>query len=164
MILGIMGDSHDSLKHLRRAIDVFDSENVDYVLHTGDIISPFALKELGGLGRRLVVTFGNNDGERLALRDLITSVGARLIWPKVFFELEGRKIALLHGEDEELVKAVAKSAEARLVAYGHSHMASIRTKGSTLIVNPGETCGYLCDRATVAVVDLTRKKGRVVEL
>ena len=151
MILGIMGDSHDSLPHIRRAIDVFDSENVDYVLHTGDIISPFAMKELGGLGQKLVLTFGNNDGERLALRDVMSSVGARLIWPKVLFDIEGKRIGLLHGEDEDLVKAIAKSAETRLVAYGHSHTASITMKGPTPIVNPGETCGYVCGLSLIHI-------------
>jgi len=163
--IGIMGDSHDNLELIRKAIDRFNRDKVSHVLHTGDIVSPFAAKELGKLSCPFTVTFGNNDGERLVLRDTVTSLGGKLLWPLGTMSIDGRKIALVHGEDREIVNALARSGDFSLVACGHWHDPAIRkTDSGNLIVNPGETCGYLTGRATVAVADLEAGEARIVDL
>jgi len=37
-------------------------------------------------------------------------------------------------------------------------------KGKTLLVNPGEVCGYLSGRKTVALLDLEEMNAEIVEL
>jgi len=160
-----MGDSHDNLPLIRKAVSLFNERRVGRVLHTGDIISPFAVKDLAKLTCPFTVTFGNNDGEKLQLKETIASSGGELIWPRVVTHYEGRKIALLHGEDKEVVAALAKSGEFSIVAYGHWHEPKIsKTGDSTLAINPGETCGYLTGRATVAIVDLDRMEASLLDL
>jgi hypothetical protein len=160
-----MGDSHDNLPLMRRAVSLFNQRGVGLVLHTGDIISPFAARELAKLTSPFAVTFGNNDGEKLLLKETIASSGGELIWPKAVISREGHKIALLHGEDRELVAALAKSGEFSMVAYGHWHEPSIeKSGGSTLVINPGETCGYLTGRATVAIADLEAMEAELLDL
>jgi len=95
---------------------------------------------------------------------VIDSMGAKLLWPKIVFEIESNKMALLHGEETAVAEILARCGELELVAYGHSHQASVRKFGSTILVNPGETCGYLCGKATVALVDLETQEAKVVEL
>jgi len=164
-MIGLMGDSHDNLPLIRKAVSLFNQRKVDHVLHTGDIISPFAVKELAKLACPFIVTFGNNDGERLQLKETITSSGGQLIWPRVVCNCEGHKIALLHGEDREVVAALAKSGEFSIVACGHWHEPMISKTGhSTLVVNPGETCGYLTGRATVAIADMGRMEASLFDL
>jgi len=163
--IGIMGDSHDNLELMRKAIDRFNADKVSHVLHTGDIVSPFAAKEFGRLGCPFTVTFGNNDGERLVLRDVVISLGGKLLWPLATLSIDGKRIALVHGEDPDIVKALAKSGDFSLVAYGHWHDPKIqRTDGGNLVVNPGETCGYLTGKATVAIADLEAKEAVIVDL
>jgi len=165
MKIGIMGDSHDNLDLMRKAVSLFNRENVDHVFHTGDVVSPFAAKLLGELRCQYTVTFGNNDGERLTLKETITSSGGRLLWPLAVLKADDRKIALLHGEDLEIVSALGRSGEFSLVAYGHWHEPTIRIEGrTTLIVNPGETCGYLTGRPTVAIADLEKMQATLFDL
>jgi putative phosphoesterase len=163
--IGIMGDSHDNLGLMRRAVDRFNRDKVSHVLHTGDIVSPFAAKELGRLSCPFTVTFGNNDGERLMLRDVVMSLGGRLLWPLATLSIEGKRIALLHGEDRDLVSALARSGDFSLVACGHWHDPTVqKTRNGDLVVNPGETCGYLTGRATVAIADLETKDASIIDL
>lgn len=163
--IGLMGDSHDNLPLIRKAVSLFNQHRVDRVLHTGDIVSPFAVKELAKLACPFTVTFGNNDGEKLQLKEIITSSGGELIWPRAVFSHGGHKMVLLHGEDKEVVEALAKSGEFSIVAFGHWHEPIInKLDDSTLVVNPGETCGYLTGRATVAIADLDRMEASLFDL
>ena len=55
------------------------------------------------------------------------------------------------------------------VIYGHTHAVDIRTvphasgSGQTLILNSGEACGWLHDRATAALLDLETLDCEIVE-
>ena len=71
------------------------------------------------------------------------------------------KIAVTHGTNEVLVKALAYSKLYDVVIVGHTHHYEIREVGRTILVNPGEVCGYLTGVKSVALLD-TRK--RVVEI
>ena len=71
-----------------------------------------------------------------------------------FKELEvgGRKIAVIHGTNELLVDALRKSGKYDLVIRGHTHHTEI-VKGQTMVINPGETCGYVSGVKTVILLD-----------
>ena len=51
-----------------------------------------------------------------------------------------------------------------MVVHGHTHRAGVRREGKTLVVNPGEVCGYLYGRPTVAVLDTDKLEVKFVEL
>ena len=74
----------------------------------------------------------------------------------------GKKIALLHGTHQEIVDSLVESGAYDLIVRGHSHRAEI-LEGETLVVNPGEVCGYLTGRQTVALIDLDRMHAQIVE-
>lgn len=52
-MIGIMSDSHDNLKAIRSALDVFNQANVELVIHAGDLISPFTAMEFEKLNAPL---------------------------------------------------------------------------------------------------------------
>ena len=68
-------------------------------------------------------------------------------------EIGGIKIAIIHGKDEKIVNALAKSGEYNVVIRGHTHKPDIRKIGTVIIINPGEACGYLSDKRTIAIFD-----------
>ena len=78
-------------------------------------------------------------------------------------ELDGRRIALLHGTHEDIVGALLKSGSFDVVVRGHNHRAEVR-EGKTLLVNPGEVCGYLSGRQTVALLDLAELRAEILQL
>jgi len=160
MKLGIVADTHDNVGQTRKAVEAFRERGVTQVLHCGDIVAPFMLNVLRrGEFEKCHMVFGNNDGEWLYLTRLAEPVGT-IVKPPYFFELEGKRIALLH---EPMPMDVMESMPVDLVAFGHTHEIVIKP-GRPLIVNPGECCGVLTKRSTVVVVDSETLKPELVEL
>jgi putative phosphoesterase len=79
-------------------------------------------------------------------------------------ELGDIKIALIHGKDENIVAALAKSSLYDVVIRGHTHKHYVMRTGSTLVINPGEACGYLTNRRTVAILDTENMKVEMIEI
>ena len=69
MLVGIVGDTHNNLKNISKICNIFNSENVNLVLHTGDITLPKSLMAFKDLKCKLIAVFGNNDvGEKNGLK------------------------------------------------------------------------------------------------
>ena len=65
MKIGVLSDSHDNVPMVKKAVELFNSEGVELVIHAGDFIAPFVVAAMGDLKCRVVGVFGNNDGERI---------------------------------------------------------------------------------------------------
>jgi len=149
-MIGIMSDSHDNLKAIKKAVKYFNNEQVDLVIHAGDLISPFTAQEFLKLNSPLIAIFGNNDGER---EGLIKAYG-NMCHLEDFkaISIENREIALIHGTNPALVESLFLSGKYDLVIYGHTHKLEIK-EDKSMLINPGETCGYLSDDKTVVLME-----------
>jgi putative phosphoesterase len=163
MIIGAMSDTHDRLDAVEKAISFFNSQEVTDVLHAGDLVSPFVVRLFSKLKAKLHYVWGNNEGDHDYIMVRLADIGVRPLGYFAALQLGGRKIALLHGTHQEIVDSLVKSGAYDLVVRGHNHKAQI-TEGKTLVVNPGETCGYLTGHQTVALIDLDKMQGQIVEL
>lgn len=161
MRIGVLADSHDHMAHLQRAVEALNDSQVALVLHAGDYVAPFTVNALQKLTCPLKGVFGNNDGERLGLARRIAEIGQVQVQP-LFLELEGVRIAMMH--EPEPVEAFAKSQLFDLVIYGHTHQQELRQEGRCTVLNPGEVCGWLTGRATLAVVELPALSVRIISL
>ncbi len=164
MKLGIMSDSHDNLPNVAKAVKIFNQRKVQKVLHAGDIIAPFVTRNLLKLNCDVLAVFGNNDGDKLYLQEnfgKINKVG-EIKEPPVSFKLAGKRIYLTHWPHQ--LEILAESGIYDIIVYGHTHDAEIRRVGKTLVVNPGETGGWLREKATIAVVDLETMEAEIIEL
>ncbi len=161
MRIGVLSDSHDHLGYLKKAVDALNDYQVDLVLHAGDYVAPFVVNELSRLKTRLIGVFGNNDGERLGLARRISEIGQVSVQP-LFLELENTRIAMVH--EPEPVEAFALSGLYDVVIYGHTHQLDHRTVRDTVILNPGEVCGWLTGRPTCAILTLPERAVEIVEL
>ncbi|MDW8029745.1 MAG: metallophosphoesterase [Armatimonadota bacterium] len=163
MKVGIMSDSHDHLENIRKAVEAFNSAKVRYVLHAGDFVAPFVANELQKLNCPLLGVFGNNDGERIGLQNRFKSFGAEVKVQPAFIELEGKKFVIIHEHD--LSDALAESGKFDVVVYGHTHNLDIRkASNGCLIVNPGEVCGWLTGKSTVAILDTETMEVKLLDL
>ena len=156
-----MADSHDNLESIEKAVKVFNQEQVDLVLHAGDLISPFTAQIFQNLESQFLAVFGNNDGERHGLRRAYEN----LCYLEDFkeFELGNRPIALMHGSNQTIVEAISCSGKYEVLVRGHTHKVEI-IEGETLVVNPGETCGYLSGNQTVVLMDSDDLNYQVINL
>ena len=150
MKLGIMSDSHDNLPLISKAVELFNNENVDLVLHAGDFVSPFTANILKDLNAKFIGVFGNNDGDKLFLRRRFEAIG-NIHEDYCELVLDGKKIVLMH--QPKFLEALVASAKYDLIIYGHTHEVDIR-QGPPVVVNPGECGGWLTGTATVVVIGL----------
>jgi putative phosphoesterase len=162
MKLGFFADTHDNLPMIRKAVDLFNKEEVDLVIHLGDFVAPFFLKALNDLRPKLVSIFGNNDGDKLMLKNRFDEKGYDLFSPPYTLDLDKQKVLMLHEPFE--LKALSRSSEYRIIAYAHTHIPEIKREQETLIINPGECGGWLYGKSTIACVELETLKGEIIEL
>ncbi len=152
MKIGIISDTHDRMEAIKWFVDEFKKQGVKIVLHAGDIISPFAAKPFADFN--FTAVFGNNCGEKLFLRDTIEEFGGKIKQGPIELEINGKKFALMH--EPYALNPFAKSGLFDYVIYGHTHEVVKRKEGNTMVLNPGEACGYLTGKATALVLDTER--------
>jgi len=163
MKIGIMSDSHDNMLNVRRAVEIFNSEDVGAVLHAGDVIAPFVTRELKALRCPVTAVFGNNDGEKFHLRENFENTNGvgKIYEPPVELELGGRRIYLTHWPHQ--IEIIAGSGVYDMVVFGHTHERRMERYGETLLINPGETGGWL-EPPSVAVVETRTLEARFIDL
>ena len=165
MLVGVMSDTHDDIVQTKKAVAKFNHEGVEQVLHAGDFISPFMIDTLKELKAPLTGVFGNNDGDRALLeRKSGVLPSMKIAGTFARFEMGEMRIALLHGNERELLETLTACGSLDLLVYGHTHRPEIRREGSLLIVNPGEVYGHLTGRSTVALVDTVKRSAEIVDI
>jgi len=165
MHIGALSDSHDNLPLIEKAVKTLNQQKVELTLHAGDFISPFTVPRFAQLNCPLIAVFGNNDGDHEQLKRRFGETKNCTIRERFAqITVEGYRIALLHGHDTELLDAVIDCDYFDAVIHGHSHNHSIERRGRTLTVNPGETCGYLTGKPTLALLDTDKKEAKIIEL
>ena len=95
MKIGIISDTHDNLSQIKKAVEIFNQEKVELVLHAGDFVSPFTSLEFKNLNCPLKGVFGNNDGDKLFLREKFKEIGE--IFPEPYqININQSNICLLY--------------------------------------------------------------------
>lgn len=159
MIIGLLSDTHDDMAAIAKAVALFNAEGAVQVLHAGDIVSPFTFELFRELRAPLGGVYGNNDGDRLLLRE--RSGGALHVQPH-FVTLDDTRLVIVH--EPPLVTALARCGEYDVVVYGHTHAPDVHRVGSTLVVNPGKAARLHKGRQTVALLETQTGEARIVEL
>jgi hypothetical protein len=159
MQVGVLSDTHDRLPTFRRALALFRRMNVGAIFHAGDLVSPFAAKLIApeALSVPLYCIYGNNDGERKGLKAILPNLADG----PLTVELAGRSIAMHHYIDW---LTPADVAPADVIITGHTHEVVNEVRDGKLYLNPGECCGWVKDRCTVALLDLEKLKADIVEV
>jgi len=165
MIIGVVSDSHDNLPLIDKAVQTLNLHKTELVLHAGDYVSPFTIAHFAKLNCPLIGVFGNNDGDREFLKQCFNETKNCTVHGRfTTINADGYRIALMHGHETELLNAIIDAGTFNAVVHGHSHNKGIRQLGKTLTVNPGELCGYLTGKPTVAVLNTVRNVAEIVEL
>ena len=165
MRIGIISDTHDNLPMVEKVVKKLNKENVELVLHAGDYVSPFTIPKFKALNMKLIGVFGNNDGDHEFLKKRFSECPNCEVRGR-FAEVNAGdlKIALLHGDETELLNSLIKCGGFDIIVHGHTHAKLSRKNEKTLIVNPGEVCGYLTGKATIALLDTVKQEARIIEL
>ncbi len=155
MRVGVMADSHDRVPAVAELLRQMASAGVSMVLHAGDFCSPFVLKPFEDGHVTLAGVFGRNDGDPEGLRTRASAgLGLELFESPHSFDVGGQRILLVH----DIGDVQKRSLESHtIVVHGSTHLQEMKTRGDTLILNPGEACGWLHGTPQAAILDLDSK-------
>ena len=157
MLIGIVSDTHDRLPMIDAAVALFAHRRVEAIIHPGDFIAPFAVKRLLAYKGPIHATYGNNDGERAGIKAVL----AQVVDGPLFVELDGRTILVHHVMDWCRPEDIAR---ADIVITGHTHEVVNRMEDGKLLLNPGECCGWVTGRCSVAILDTAGPSAEICEL
>ena len=142
MQIGIVSDTHDDLDAVHAAVDLFESEGVDVVIHCGDFVAPFSVAPFDADFAFHAVR-GNNDGEwnvQSAVESFGTYHGeaAALSFGTDGSGTEGSvAVAVTHGTSDLVVDALVDCGSYDYVLHGHTHAHGVEERNGTVRVNPG---------------------------
>ena len=162
MKIGLLADSHDRLPAIAELVRRLQAGGANMLLHAGDFCAPFALGPILDANIAMAGVFGRNDGDREGLRAAASrGVGTELYESPHSMELAGTHILLVH----DLAEVSERSIEGHaVVVSGCTHRKDVRARGASLLVNPGEACGWLYGPPTAALLDLETKAVEFIEL
>lgn len=149
MKIGILSDTHDQVERTSKAVSALVAAGAEVLVHCGDITRPAVVLECAGLPTYYV--FGNNDYDHDSLGRAIRGVGATSLGRGGMIELDGRRIAVTHGDSSKEVRRLA-GLDPDYLLFGHSHVATDDRQGATRWINPGAL--HRAESWSVAVLDL----------
>jgi putative phosphoesterase len=156
MRIGIISDTHDDVPMIKEVIRRLNGLEVSLLLHAGDYVSPFTAKPYSELKAKMIGVLGNNCAERERLREVYAAVGKEIVGSFAEVEVGGRRIALLHGHDDVLLRSLIAHGCYDVVVHGHDHKVKVEKCGSTLVINPGEVCGYISGKSSFGILETDR--------
>ena len=120
MRIGILSDTHGDMHGTARAVRLFESLEVDLLIHCGDLGSFEVLSLLSRWPVHFVL--GNVDR---GISPADGAVPAGHVCHDRFgsLTLEGKSIALLHGDDESRLRGAIVGRQWDMVCHGHTHAA-----------------------------------------
>ena len=158
--LGILADTHDHLDRIRLAVALLKREGAEGLLHLGDFVAPFAMKEVSKFdGGPIFAIYGNNDGEKKGLKKLFPELRDG---PSVF-EIGGRKLGVAHSV-EEIPAEYRTTCDAVLYGHSHTRVHKPKTETTPLELNPGEGCGWITGKPSCAMLNLATMKADILEI
>jgi hypothetical protein len=162
MRIGLLSDSHDRVPAIAAFIKQMQEAGIGTVLHAGDFCAPFSLDPFETAHITMAGVFGKNDADPASLVSRAQSgLGMELFESPHSFELGGKRILLVH-DIADIPEHSIESHE--IVIHGHLHRQEMKHRGDTLIVNPGESCGWVNGTPTAAILDLDAKSVEFLSL
>lgn len=131
----VHSDTHAKTAHELPACMLREIREADWVVHCGDYVSIVVVEELQRLAQHCVGVYGNADPSDIRQQ----------LPPEVTFEVEGRKIVVIHpywgGHPDGLeTELAARFPQADAILFGHTHEPRNLKLNGTLFLNPGQ--GY----------------------
>jgi putative phosphoesterase len=76
MLIAIMSDTHDNIWNVKKAVEMIRAHRAEVLIHCGDLVAPFTLRELASFDGPVHWVLGNNDGDPYMLTKIsLTELG-----------------------------------------------------------------------------------------
>ncbi len=157
MFIGVVSDTHGRIHATTEVVRILADFDLELVLHCGDVGSPAIVP----LFSQWPTHFVSGNVDRVGpLHEAVTAAGQ--IWHGQFghLELAAKRVAFLHGDDQQRLSEAVQDNQWDLVCFGHTHSATQFLQGSTLALNPGPLGGR--GTYSLAVVELPAMEVTIV--
>lgn len=159
-MIGIIADTHDNVENILKAVEVFKKNKVDFVIHLGDIVAPASVMFFKGVKVKFIK--GNCDGDLEKISMKAKEIGSEFVGNILELEIEGKKIAAIHGDHPIMLGKLIQSGKYDFVLYGHTHQSKDEMVGKTRVINPG--AHYWHSEGTIVLLDVASDKIEFVKL
>jgi putative phosphoesterase len=134
MRIAVISDTHSRYATVEAALKLIEDRGVEVILHCGDIEDSETVWLFPG---KTHFVFGNCDKERASMRQAVHGIGGVVHEPYGYLELDGARIAFVHGDDRDLLSELERSEAFDYLFYGHTHLPREYRAGATRVINPG---------------------------
>lgn len=152
MRIGLISDTHNDLQRLNVALERFKQENINVILHAGDITKPAILEAMAGFA--VWFAKGNMDRNPQLNPTVKRLFGAEHWGYALSLEFDGVAIALTHGDSWRDLDMLIHSGKYQYVICGHTHRPQDERVGTTRVINPGSLGSPRWTNATYAILNL----------
>ncbi len=160
VLLGILSDTHDRAAITAAAVRVLREAGAEYFIHCGDVGSEQVLDLFAGLPAAFV--WGNTDWDQPALARYAQTIGVRCLGTRGDLELDGKRFAVLHGDDAPAMRRVLDQQLHHYLLHGHTHARRDERLGHVRIINPGAL--HRAREKTVALLDTGTDRLRFITI
>ena len=162
MLIGLISDTHDRLPAVDALLRQILARGAGLVLHAGDFCAPFSLRPFVEQSVPMAGVFGRNDGDHEGLKAYASrGFGIELFESPHSLEVGGQRILLVHDLGDVSTHSIEGHS---IVVHGFTHREEMKTRGDTLLVNPGEACGWLNGEPSAAILDLDTRQVQFFKL
>jgi uncharacterized protein len=155
--IGVLADTHDRVPAVAEFLAEFARRGVTLVVHAGDFCAPFSLLPFREAGFPLLGVFGRNDGDHDGLVAAATALpaGGEIFKGPHSVEIDGTSLLIVHDPADTTTRSLDAHA---IVVYGFTHKPEMTERAGSLLLNPGEACGWLTGTPAAAVLDLAARR------
>lgn len=154
-IVGLISDTHVPIRARELPKEVFKIfENVDFIVHAGDLVRLSVIDELEQLAPVLAV-YGNMDGPEI--RGKLQKLNS--------FKVFDWKIGVMHNPGALFgigkMREIARKNGFKVMVHGHTHNSNVRWEGETLFINPGSPTNPVppfIAKPSVALLRVTKER------
>ncbi|MBO8160794.1 MAG: metallophosphoesterase [Thermosipho sp. (in: Bacteria)] len=149
----ILSDSHDNLTKAKEIQKIIEQYNIQKIFHCGDFVAPFILPYFLNDTADFYGVYGNNDGEKLLLHK---KSNGRIKPGPLEININKYKILMMH---EPFALHAAKNSKLYdFIFFGHTHELVTEQYENTLVINPGESSGWLTGKSSIVLLNPENKK------
>jgi uncharacterized protein len=161
MLLALLSDTHDNVRATQAALALLQPLHPAAYLHAGDLVDPAMLAHFAGLAPFHFV-FGNNEYDHAALRALASSLNLHCHGDLADLTFAGKRLAMLHGDDDALFSRLVRSGDYAYIIHGHTHARHDARVGPTRIISPGAL--HRAKHKSVALLNVATDDLRFLDL
>ena len=159
MLVGVVSDTHNNLKNIEQIISLFNNEDINVVIHTGDITNSNSLEKFSTLDADLIGVYGNNDRNEVGLNDIAIQNNFQFQEPPSLITLCDKNIAIFH-EPDLIPNFLSRKRDIDIVIHGHTHRYRHEIVNNVLLFNPGESAGMQKGKNAIGIINLNNLEAR----